>query len=123
MEPRAALIRARYHPHGACRRYVCDHRLAPAYVLHISSLYLKYYAQIHYLLSIMSGMALAPWDVLARGKFRTESEARIQIAAGDKGRAAFGSEKLEASEEEKKVSAALEKVAVDVGAGSIQAGM
>lgn len=70
----------------------------------------------------MSGMALAPWDVLARGKFRTEAEAQFQIAAGDKGRIAFGSEKLEASEDEKKVSAALEKVAADVGANSIQAG-
>lgn len=72
---------------------------------------------------LVIGLALAPFDVLAGGKLRTEAEAQARIAAGDNGRVAFPNEKLEASEEAKKVSAALEKVAAEVGAKSVQAGM
>lgn len=72
---------------------------------------------------LVIGLALAPFDVLAGGKLRTEAEAQARIAAGDNGRVAFPNEKLEASEEAKKVSAALEKVAAEVSAKSVQAGM
>ncbi|THV07333.1 arylalcohol dehydrogenase [Dendrothele bispora CBS 962.96] len=68
------------------------------------------------------GLALAPWDVLAGGRLRTdaEEEARRQNPQG--ARTGFTHDgKWERNEDEKKVSDALEKVANEVGAKSIQA--
>ena len=69
------------------------------------------------------GMALAPWNVLAGGKFRTDAEEEKREATGEKGRAgqSFGME-WRRNENERKVSQALEKVAGEVGANHITAG-
>ncbi|KAF7291815.1 Aldo-ket-red domain-containing protein [Mycena chlorophos] len=66
------------------------------------------------------GLALAPWDVLAAGKFRTDAEEQARRESGEKGRTAFDPN-WERNENEIKVSHALEKVAGEVGAKSIQA--
>ncbi|CAK5268232.1 unnamed protein product [Mycena citricolor] len=64
------------------------------------------------------GMALAPWNVLAGGKLRTDAEEEARRASGEKGRMLFGSN-WERNEDEKKMSVALEKVAGEVGAKHI----
>lgn len=66
------------------------------------------------------GLALAPWKVLAQGKFRTDEEEERRAATGEKGRAALGPD-CKRNESEKKMSVALEKVAKEVGAASITA--
>ncbi|CAK5265815.1 unnamed protein product [Mycena citricolor] len=66
------------------------------------------------------GMALAPWNVLAQGKFRTDAEEEARRVSGEKGRMIMSSE-WERNENEKKISHALEKVAGEVGAQSIAA--
>ncbi|KZV61653.1 aryl-alcohol dehydrogenase [NADP+] [Peniophora sp. CONT] len=66
------------------------------------------------------GMALAPWDVLAGGKIRTDEEEERRKASGEKGRDPLGLG-WERSENEKKMSAALEKIVGEVGSQSIQA--
>lgn len=63
------------------------------------------------------GMALAPFQVLAGGKLRTDKQEEERVASGDGGRGA-----RPRSEEEIKVSRALEKVAEEVGAKSIGSG-
>ena len=69
------------------------------------------------------GLALAPWDVLASGRFRTDAEDKARQESGEKGRISFTQDgKGERNENECKMSAALEKVAAEVGAKSIQAG-
>ncbi|CAK5265232.1 unnamed protein product [Mycena citricolor] len=60
------------------------------------------------------GMALAPWNVLAGGKLRTDAEEEARRASGEKGRVIFGPN-WERNEDERKMSAALEKVAGEVG--------
>ncbi|KAE9404747.1 Aldo/keto reductase [Gymnopus androsaceus JB14] len=64
------------------------------------------------------GLALAPWGVLERGNFRTDEEEEQRRATGEQGRSAFGKER---TEDEVKMSHALEKVAKDIGAKSISA--
>ncbi|TFK48669.1 Aldo/keto reductase [Heliocybe sulcata] len=66
------------------------------------------------------GMALAPWNVLAAGKLRTDEEEEKRKKTGEKGRRLFG-EDWERNENEKKMSNALEKVAGEVGVKSITA--
>jgi len=65
-------------------------------------------------------MALAPWQVLAAGKFRTDEEEERRIQSGEKGRMVFSPEWLR-NEAERAVSGALEKVAKEVGAKHITA--
>jgi len=65
-------------------------------------------------------LALAPWNVVARGKFRTDAEEERRRVAGEQGRAMSGP--WERNEPEKKMSAALEKVAKEVGTEHITAG-
>ncbi|KAH9480231.1 Aryl-alcohol dehydrogenase [NADP(+)] [Psilocybe cubensis] len=60
------------------------------------------------------GMALAPWNVVASGKFRTDAEEEERAKTGEKGRTIFSPEWLR-NDNEKKVSAALEKVAQELG--------
>ncbi|TBU29642.1 norsolorinic acid reductase [Dichomitus squalens] len=55
------------------------------------------------------GMAIAPWGVLGQGKFKTEAEIKNRNAVR------YG---MPQTEEEKKVSAALEKIAAEVGSGA-----
>jgi hypothetical protein len=65
-------------------------------------------------------MALAPWGVLARGKFRTDEEEERRNRSGEKGRMSFNAE-WKRNEQEKAVSVALEKVAKEVGAKHVTA--
>ncbi|KAI0697044.1 aryl-alcohol dehydrogenase [NADP(+)] [Cytidiella melzeri] len=65
------------------------------------------------------GLALAPWNVLASGKLRTDAEEEKRRESGEKGRQLSGS--WERNEQERKVSQALEKVASEIGAKSITA--
>ncbi|RDX52548.1 Aldo/keto reductase [Lentinus brumalis] len=66
------------------------------------------------------GMALAPWNVLAGGKIRTDEEEERRRQTGEKGRQWFGPN-WERTENERKVCKALEEVAKQVGVKSIQA--
>ncbi|KAJ7616938.1 NADP-dependent oxidoreductase domain-containing protein [Mycena polygramma] len=66
------------------------------------------------------GLALAPWNVLGAGKFRTDAEEDARRESGEKGRTAFAPE-WKRNENEKKISYALEKVAAEVGTKSITA--
>ncbi|SJL14914.1 probable Aryl-alcohol dehydrogenase [NADP(+)] [Armillaria ostoyae] len=67
------------------------------------------------------GLALAPWDVLGGGKFRTDAEEEERKQSGEKGRAIAGMGiGWERNENEKKISRALEKVAGEVGATNIR---
>ncbi|KAG5644909.1 hypothetical protein DXG03_007461 [Asterophora parasitica] len=65
------------------------------------------------------GLALAPWNVLAGGKFRTDAEEEARRTTGEGGRTMLGN--WERNEQEKKVSAALEQVAKEVGTKHITA--
>lgn len=60
------------------------------------------------------GLAIAPWQVLAEGHLRTDAEEQRRIESGEKGRTTFNPEWLR-NENEKRMSAALEKVAKEVG--------
>lgn len=60
-------------------------------------------------------MAIAPWGVLARGKFRTNEEEEHRDQSGEKGREFMGDD-WKRNEREKAMSAALQKVAKEVGA-------
>lgn len=64
------------------------------------------------------GMALAPWDVLGGGKFKTKQEIEQRKANGESLRSIFSSEQ---SKEEEAMSAALEKVANEHGTKSLTA--
>ena len=68
-------------------------------------------------MAIAEGMALAPWNVLAAGKIRTDAEEQRRIESGEKGRSTLGDWKR--TENERKVCAELEKVAAQVGAKHI----
>ena len=67
------------------------------------------------------GLALAPWDVLAGGKIRTDAEEEARRQSGENGRVVLG-QNWERNEDERKLSAVLEKIANEVGTQSIQAG-
>ncbi|KAF8970118.1 Aldo/keto reductase [Flammula alnicola] len=66
------------------------------------------------------GMALAPWNVLAGGKIRTDEEEEQRRQTGEKGRTLLGPD-WERNDQEKAVCKALEKVAAEVGAKHINA--
>ncbi|KAI0324621.1 Aldo/keto reductase [Cubamyces sp. BRFM 1775] len=66
------------------------------------------------------GLALAPWNVLAAGRIRTDEEEERRRQTGEKGRT-ISRPNWERTEDEKKVCKALEEVAKQVGAKSIQA--
>lgn len=67
------------------------------------------------------GMALAPWNVLGAGKFRTDEEEERRRETGEHGRMLHNSE-WERTESERKISKGLEVIAKQVGAKSITAG-
>ena len=67
------------------------------------------------------GLALAPWNVLAGGKIRSDAEEEKRRETGEKGREMDGLA-WERTPEERKMCAALEMVAAEVGAKSITAG-
>jgi len=70
------------------------------------------------------GLALAPWNVLAGGKFRTDEEEKLRLETGERGRTLFSAKEdgWVRDEGQRKVSEALGKVASEVGVTSITAG-
>ena len=62
---------------------------------------------------MLLGLALAPWNVLAAGKLRSDAEEERRRKTGENGRTMLGP--WERTEDEKKMSHALEKVAKEVG--------
>ncbi|KAI0251230.1 Aldo/keto reductase [Lactifluus subvellereus] len=64
------------------------------------------------------GLALAPWDVLAAGKIRSDAEEARRRETGEKGRTVMAPN-WERTEEERKVCLVLEQVASEVGVESI----
>ncbi|KAL5533641.1 hypothetical protein ACEPAG_101 [Sanghuangporus baumii] len=66
------------------------------------------------------GLALAPWNVLASGRLRTDAEEERRMASGERGRVIF-SDEWKRTENERKISVALEKVAKEVGTEHITA--
>jgi len=67
------------------------------------------------------GLALAPWNVLAAGRLRTDKEEQQRIDSGEKGRTVFIGTDWLRNDNQKKMSYALEKVAGEVGAEHITA--
>lgn len=67
-----------------------------------------------------NGLALAPWNVIAGGKLRTDAEEARREQSGEGGRSVMGLG-WKRNEVEKKMSAALEKVAKEVGTEHITA--
>lgn len=66
-------------------------------------------------------MAIAPWNVLAAGRIRSDAEEKKRLESGEGGRELFTGGWLR-SENERKVCQALEKVAAEVGAKHITSG-
>lgn len=66
------------------------------------------------------GLALAPFNILAAGRLRTDSEEQRRLESGEKGRTMFQAE-WRRNESERKMSAALEQVAKEVGTEHITA--
>ncbi|EJD05110.1 Aldo/keto reductase [Fomitiporia mediterranea MF3/22] len=66
------------------------------------------------------GLALAPYNVLGSGKLRTDAEEERRATTGENGRTVFRSD-WRRNEKERKMSAALEKVAKEVGTEHITA--
>jgi len=64
------------------------------------------------------GLALAPWNVLAGGKIRSDAEEQKRRESGEKGRVTLDPN-WERNDNEKKICKALEEVAKEVGAQSI----
>lgn len=67
-----------------------------------------------------AGIALTLWNVLAGGHIRTDADEEARSISGEKGRSLLGD--WQRNESEKKMCAALEKVAEQVGAKHITAG-
>ncbi|KAI1781980.1 aryl-alcohol dehydrogenase [NADP+] [Ganoderma leucocontextum] len=66
------------------------------------------------------GMALAPWNVLAGGRIRSDAQEHARRETGEKGRV-FVTDEWERTETERNVARVLEEVAAEVGAKSVQA--
>ncbi|KAF9450090.1 Aldo/keto reductase [Macrolepiota fuliginosa MF-IS2] len=64
------------------------------------------------------GMALAPWGVAGGGRFMTDEEEERRRQTGEEGRRVFD-DSWKRSEDEKKMSSALEKVAKEIGVENI----
>lgn len=65
-------------------------------------------------------MAVAPWNVLAGGKVRTDAEEQKRRETGEHGRSLWAN--WERTETERTVCAGLEKIAQEIGAKSITSG-
>ena len=65
-------------------------------------------------------MALAPWNVLAGGKIRTDAEEKRRLESGEGGRTIV--EDWKRTPEERKVCAGLERIANEIGVKSIGSG-
>jgi aryl-alcohol dehydrogenase-like predicted oxidoreductase len=62
-------------------------------------------------------MAMAPWGVLAQGKIRTDAEEQKRSESGEEGRQLSG--EWRRTEDERKVTTELEKIAKEIGAKNI----
>jgi aryl-alcohol dehydrogenase-like predicted oxidoreductase len=63
-------------------------------------------------------MAIAPWNVLAGGRLRTDAEEQKRIDSGENGRTMYTGSWLR-TDEERKVCSELEKIAKEIGAKNI----
>lgn len=70
----------------------------------------------------MEGLALTLWNVLGSGKIRTDAEEERRRQIGENGRPSLSGNSWERNEDEKKICAALEKVAQELGTEHITAG-
>lgn len=86
-------------------------------VLHEGMCFSRYSTRCN--LTSLLGMALAPWNVLASGKIRTDAEEQRRLESGEGGRNMFNDWKRD--DEERRVCLALEKIAKEVGAKHISA--
>ena len=66
-------------------------------------------------------MAIAPWNVLAGGRIRTDEEEKRREETGETGRSTLGMD-WRRTEGERKICLELEKVAREVGAKNITSG-
>jgi aryl-alcohol dehydrogenase-like predicted oxidoreductase len=66
------------------------------------------------------GMAIVPWSVLAGGRLRSDADEKKREESGEGGRALGPDWKR--NDNERKMSAALEKVGQEVGCASVSAG-
>ncbi|KIM73680.1 hypothetical protein PILCRDRAFT_802222 [Piloderma croceum F 1598] len=66
-------------------------------------------------------LTLAPWDMLASGRFRTDAEEKARQESGEKSRTFTPDGKAGCNEDERKMCTALEKVVGEIGSKSIQA--
>jgi aryl-alcohol dehydrogenase-like predicted oxidoreductase len=69
----------------------------------------------------LTGLALAPWNVLAGGRLRTDADDERRRRTGENGRTILNLD-WERTEDEKKMAKALEEVAKQVGTEHITAG-
>lgn len=73
--------------------------------------------------SRIQGMGLAPWNVIAAGRLRSDAEERKREESGEAGRT-LGGRDWKRSEVERKVSNALEQVSQELGGDySVSAGI
>lgn len=70
---------------------------------------------------VPSGMAIAPWNVLAGGKIRSDADEQERLKSGEGGRV-FVDPDWKRNEKERLMCQALEKVAQEVGAKNITSG-
>ena len=66
-------------------------------------------------------MALAPWNVIAAGRLRSDEEEEKRRQTGEKGRAMFGQDNWERSETERKVANALQRIGKELGTPHVTA--
>jgi hypothetical protein len=70
---------------------------------------------------LSTGMAIAPWNILATGRIRTDAEEERRKQSGEGGRSTWRGT-WERTENEKKMAATLEIIAKEVGTEHITAG-
>jgi aryl-alcohol dehydrogenase-like predicted oxidoreductase len=108
---------------SAANQYAVDHGKTPFSVYQGRwSLMIRDFERDIIPMARMYGMALCPWDVLGGGKFQTK-KALEERKAKNEGLRQFGTSQREVlqTEDEKRVSEALEKVAGEVGIESVTA--
>ncbi|RKU44418.1 putative aryl-alcohol dehydrogenase aad14 [Coniochaeta pulveracea] len=108
---------------SAANQYAVDHGKTPFSVYQGRwSLMIRDFERDIIPMARMYGMALCPWDVLGGGKFQTK-KALEERKAKNEGLRQFGTSQREVlqTEDEKKVSEALEKVAGELGIESVTA--
>ena len=103
MEYHATLFRTRHHPNVQGAWYAQNFELMHRMVVYD-----------------VTGMALAPWGVLAGGRLRSDEEEERRAKSGENGRTIFNPN-WKRNDEEKAMAAALDKVAKEVSAKHVTA--